>query len=435
MKKIFAMGIVLTMLLSQSVFAAPLDTEHWAYDYMSKGRENGWIVGGDYNSYINNVEAISILNKLVDDNTDKNIAFSVGNPNENITRMQWAINLNAVVDAMKIDTSAADIPSFTDVEDNALIEDCVKAGLMNGYEDGTFKPDNNITYAEAMATATRLNNIIEDINKVELTPEAIEAYNAYNEASLKLIEKKSYEADMTMDMKVSADTEDDYMSNMNMQIDYDMKIANYDMNDLNSMEMQMKMVMKMMASGTDIDDETFGQEMEMFFKDGYMYTEMYGEKIKQEMDYEEMLSGSGMVSVSNNELQLEAVKDGTIAVNKDGSKDLTLTVDMDKLLETQGMTKEMLSQMGADIDFGDTDVVISAGIDSNGMFNKQDMKMNMTVESMGESVTMEIDMKMNIKNVGNVKIEFPELEEYEEIEPYNYDLEEEIVEETTQEAV
>lgn len=56
-------------------------------------------------------------------------------------------------------TSVFASTSFTDINDNTLYKDAIitltKLGVINGYEDGTFRPDNTITRAEFTAIITR----------------------------------------------------------------------------------------------------------------------------------------------------------------------------------------------------------------------------------------------------------------------------------------
>ena len=61
----------------------------------------------------------------------------------------------------------AEKSSFTDEENMSdwakeHIGICYSLGLINGYEDGSFKPSNNTTRAEAFVTIYRLMNIKEN---------------------------------------------------------------------------------------------------------------------------------------------------------------------------------------------------------------------------------------------------------------------------------
>lgn len=74
-------------------------------------------------------------------------------PNEPITRAEYA----AI--ATRFDDLAAGTSSFTDISGHwaeAAINAAYSAGWVGGYEDGTFRPDQNITRAEAMALINRV---------------------------------------------------------------------------------------------------------------------------------------------------------------------------------------------------------------------------------------------------------------------------------------
>ena len=58
--------------------------------------------------------------------------------------------------------------TFTDITDHwgkSYIERVAKNGIVSGYEDGTFKPDNNVTVLESIVMMSRLYDIDKDIKK------------------------------------------------------------------------------------------------------------------------------------------------------------------------------------------------------------------------------------------------------------------------------
>lgn len=111
--------------------------------------------------------------------TDEHIAYIKGYPDGTfgpdlpITRAEVAsIFSRLTVDKMDIDTDA--VSSFSDVNADAWYADAVafmeQEGIVKGYEDGTFKPDNQITRAEFAVIASRFyeleevnENIFEDV--------------------------------------------------------------------------------------------------------------------------------------------------------------------------------------------------------------------------------------------------------------------------------
>ena len=105
------------------------------------------------------------------------IGFPNGNvgPNEKITRAQIATILYRLMTTETREKFAASTSTFKDVSANAWYntEVCTlyKAGIINGYPDGNFHPEANVTRAEFSAMIARLfsvsyvgNNMFEDIN-------------------------------------------------------------------------------------------------------------------------------------------------------------------------------------------------------------------------------------------------------------------------------
>lgn len=80
-------------------------------------------------------------------------------PDGNITRAETASMLNGVIEA---DSNSINI-TFSDLKDGAWYIDAVLAmansGIINGYTDGTFRPDRHITRAEFVAMLMRTKDI------------------------------------------------------------------------------------------------------------------------------------------------------------------------------------------------------------------------------------------------------------------------------------
>ncbi len=86
-------------------------------------------------------------------------------PNEAITREQMAKILSNAYSLKHNNASSSVKSSFTDEKNISVwakehIDTCYSLGLINGYEDGSFKPSNNTTRAEAFVTIYRLINNI-----------------------------------------------------------------------------------------------------------------------------------------------------------------------------------------------------------------------------------------------------------------------------------
>ena len=82
-------------------------------------------------------------------------------PDQNVTRVELA-KMIAVAEQLALDAAES---SFSDVSSDhwglQYIEACVKAGIVNGYTDGTFLPANNVTRAEAAAMIARALGLTE----------------------------------------------------------------------------------------------------------------------------------------------------------------------------------------------------------------------------------------------------------------------------------
>lgn len=77
-------------------------------------------------------------------------------PDKNMTRQDFAI---AMVNMLDTSESGDEIVSFTDIDNSygkSSIEYLASIGVINGYEDGTFRPNGEITRAEAVAMINRL---------------------------------------------------------------------------------------------------------------------------------------------------------------------------------------------------------------------------------------------------------------------------------------
>ena len=62
--------------------------------------------------------------------------------------------------------------SFSDIEDSKVaqaVDKLVGFGIITGYEDGTFKPDNQITRAEFAAIVTRMKGVADNFGADAVT--------------------------------------------------------------------------------------------------------------------------------------------------------------------------------------------------------------------------------------------------------------------------
>lgn len=86
-------------------------------------------------------------------------------PDKKITRAEFAKVISLIEDYKEVDVSG---DMFTDTSDhwaNKYIEAAASNHIINGYTDGTFKPNNEITYGEAAAMIIRTLGLEEDLDK------------------------------------------------------------------------------------------------------------------------------------------------------------------------------------------------------------------------------------------------------------------------------
>ncbi|TVX99997.1 adhesin [Cohnella terricola] len=89
-------------------------------------------------------------------------------PDGKITRAEFAVILNRVFDIQGGSNTSIVLKDIGDSWAKEAIENLVAAGVINGYKDGTFKPDNAITREEMVVMLSRivdLNNVAKDTTK------------------------------------------------------------------------------------------------------------------------------------------------------------------------------------------------------------------------------------------------------------------------------
>jgi len=112
--------------------------KHWASNYVWLAENYGIIEGGSIN--LNNI-------------------------NEPISRIEMCRMIaNADMIFMEHDAEFQKSTTFTDIIDLStndvyLLRHCVSRGLVTGYEDGTFRPNNTMTRAEAATMIYRLSKV------------------------------------------------------------------------------------------------------------------------------------------------------------------------------------------------------------------------------------------------------------------------------------
>lgn len=115
------------------------------------------IAGTRYEKSVKKLVELGVINGF-EDNTFR--------PTENVTRAQFAKMLVEALD-LKLNNSSTSL-HFPDLAEthwaNNYIRIAVDNGIINGYPDGTFKPDEPVTYAESMAMILRAMKLEEKMN-------------------------------------------------------------------------------------------------------------------------------------------------------------------------------------------------------------------------------------------------------------------------------
>jgi hypothetical protein len=106
-------------------------------------------------------------------NTEDHFAYITGypdgtvRPEVNITRAQVATIFYRLLDETSRTIYFSDENDFSDVSStfwaNKAISTLAKAGILDGYEDGTFQPNKSISRAEFAAIAARFEVVTEDV--------------------------------------------------------------------------------------------------------------------------------------------------------------------------------------------------------------------------------------------------------------------------------
>ena len=186
----------------------------------------------------------------------------------------------------------------------------------------------------------------------------------------------------------------------------DMKIQNAD-----SAQMQYIMDMNMNMLGMDIPVTTF-------YTDGYMYMDMYGQKLKMPMDYQEALEAAQSMQMSYGD-DMSYIQDVSVVDNEDGTRTIYYAMDGAQMTSMVQMSQNLMGTTGAVANTADTSISLCKAevtLDGAGTILQQRVLMDMSVAVEGTPVDYTIFMEMNTKNPGQtVSFTLPSTEGYEEL--------------------
>lgn len=142
----------------------------------------------------------------------KGISDTEFGANQQITRQDICTVLGRILDAENTISAAAD-SSFTDIDQVAdyavaAVKAFVAAGVVNGYEDGTFRPTANATRAEVskiLCSVLKLDNAVSKAAYAALTGAEVEAEPAADAENKTNAEDANAEADAAADADANAE--------------------------------------------------------------------------------------------------------------------------------------------------------------------------------------------------------------------------------------
>lgn len=192
MKKIniFIISILIFTVIAKPSFAFTDTENHWSKDTVLKMQDSKIVTGYEDNTFrpddsMTRAEFVTVINRMLDlqEESSKYIpdinrndwyyseirkAVKVGiiegdlngatHPEDEITREEAIVILSR---AFKLKKTSSMPKGYSDIDEisnwaRTEVYSAIKAGYLNGYEDGTLKPQNNITRAEALTLIYRI---------------------------------------------------------------------------------------------------------------------------------------------------------------------------------------------------------------------------------------------------------------------------------------
>ena len=509
-KKFVTTVLAVTMFSGSCVYAGEMPENYWAAEDMERGEMYAYCTTDQYADYVTYEDGDLIFDDFYFENENGSYFDVINYTNGYITRAEWANAINELInngtdyfqelvdeltpeEKSKLSKTVSPfdeetVVDYTDViasdEYFEGIKNCKKYGIMQGYEDNSFKPESYITYAEAMTTISRLEDKTEDImadngynlQEVIKTAGGGSAAGVFDfmtdmQETMTELTEKAKDGTLKSDKKLDANTEkaiDTYMETCEKMLEREGRV---NMNGTMNIEVLSDGLIADMSMSMDIDGDVLYAEgepsemairvctgisseeesmddmiAEVYMKDGYIYEKVGDEKIKipySDDKMPDMMNGSmgmfGSMSttsmISNEEslvlseyLYRETVTKGSVEELEDGKCNVEMELDL----------KEMLSLLGMDID----KLLELASEEGEVTVKFEPLKMNTVLSTEGDCVdnimefgitindpengSMEINMNGDVKYdyPDDKNIVFPDFSDYEDISEFYSDDEE-----------
>lgn len=472
MKRFVALVMTGTMLMSQAAFADELPEGHRSADYMQMGSNMGVCEMGDYDKNVTYDAAAHILDICdpVDYQEDGEGRITFYGDEGYITRQEWAKGINDCLDLIYNDIKEelakngieSEIqpeqpnfqdkqPEYTDVSADSqykeAIDNCYKYEIMVGYGDNSFRPEEYITYAEAMASVSKLmensDGIMEDrglditayystvyqegimnteemdyltqimenytelINKAkdgtlksdkQLSPEAEKVMEVYSKASAVSTYSDSVHIDEDVDISGKVVVEDkEYNGTISMYVTEDAitddngqisEMAGKISYSIASPELSKQA--ELLGMDTDENGNIEIMNINMYIKDNTIYTEnsLTGQKVKIKYDpeqLEEMDISSPQAVMGMSQMGTELDKDAMKLLNEYMFRECAKESDM---TENENGSKD-----------------ISVVFDTDALYSMLDLDINKLIELLGSEGSVNIgDISQNVSVDENDRI-------------------------------
>ena len=224
-------------------------------------------------------------------------------------------------------------------------------------------------------------------------------YDAYVAAAAAMNEQTRM--DVSVDLQAAVDLDGQPMMTLSMPMDMkmDMDLQNMDQSQL-SMAGTMTIAMDEALAGAAGSESSTTQDMTYYYADGVYYMDLGGEKVKMAMSFEDAMAQMGDL----NQMQSESIclidsivaSGSTMTVTYSASGMSSL---VDSMLSNMGMASAgvdlTMGNISASVTVEDGVVrtmnitaVIDMGVE--GMTMTMDMAMDMTINEMGDSVTVDV---------------------------------------------